>query len=166
MGAYTGAVNHTQTYLLMVHDDSEGRMYLDDDRLRISWPDVGARPVFKKGSELLRQASEALGGTYVPNLTWNELTGQQLLTGHPLGGAPMAEDARDGVVNHKGQVFSDVSGSAVHRGLYVMDGSTIPRSLGANPLLTICALAERSCRHLAEDHGWSIKYDLPSRSAG
>lgn len=166
MGPYTGAVNHTQTYLLMVHDDSEGRMYLDDDRLRISWPDVGDRPVFKKGSELLQRASEALGGTYVPNLTWNELTGQQLLTGHPLGGAPMAEDAQDGVVNHKGQVFSDVSGSAVHQGLYVMDGAIIPRSLGANPLLTICALAERSCRHLAETHGWSINYDLPSRSTG
>jgi cholesterol oxidase len=125
---------------------------------------VGGQPSFERASELLRQASEAIGGTYIKNLFWNELTGQQLLTGHPLGGSPMAEDARDGVVNHKGQVFSGASGSAVHQGLYVVDGAIIPRSLGANPLLTICALAERSCHYLAVDRGWTINYDQHPRT--
>ncbi|MCI0600196.1 MAG: GMC family oxidoreductase [Beijerinckiaceae bacterium] len=96
--------------------------------------------------------------------TWNELASQQLLTGHPLGGSPMAGDASAGVVNHKGQVYSSSSGTAVYRGLYVMDAAAIPRSLGANPLLTVCALAERSCHHLARDYGLTINYDLPSRS--
>ena len=40
-GPYVGAVRNTQTYLIMGHDDTEGRMYLEKDRLRIAWPRVG-----------------------------------------------------------------------------------------------------------------------------
>ena len=78
----------------------------------------------------------------------------------------MAGTAVDGVVNHKGQVYADVAGTMVHDGLYVMDGAVIPRSLGVNPLLTITALAERSCALLAADRGWQIDYALPSTPAG
>lgn len=159
-GAYTGAVRNTQTYVVVAHDDSGGAMYLEDERLRIRWPGVGRQPGFERASAAMRRATEALGGTYLPIPTWNTLTNQQLLTGHPLGGCPMAEDAQDGVVNHKGQVYRDASGTAVHRGLYVADAAVIPRSLGVNPLLTISALAERSCDHLARDHGWTIDHTL------
>lgn len=68
----------------------------------------------------------------------------------------MGREREDGVVNHKGQVFdgNPRTGSAdVHEGLYVIDGSVIPRSLGVNPLLTITALAERALIHLARDYG-------------
>jgi cholesterol oxidase len=44
----------------------------------------------------------------------------------------------------------------VHEGLYVMDGSIMPRSLGVNPLLTITALAERAMLHFARDRGLSF----------
>ena len=69
-----------------------------------------------------------------------------LVTVHPLGGAVMGEDAASGVVDERGRVFAGTSGEAVHDGLYVCDGSIVPRSLGANPLLTICALAPASSR--------------------
>ncbi|MEZ5380297.1 MAG: GMC oxidoreductase [Microthrixaceae bacterium] len=58
----------------------------------------------------------------------------------------MGSDAADGVVNHRGEVFAGQCGHATHAGLYVTDGSVIPRSLGANPSLTIAALAERTAR--------------------
>ena len=157
-GSYTGAVDNTQIYVVVAHDDSGGRMFLEDDRLRIRWPGVGKQPEFEKASEMMRQVTQALGGTYIPNPAWNEWTDQDLLTGHPLGGCPMADDAGSGVVNHKGQVYVGGSGTAVHDGLYVMDAAVIPRSLGVNPLLTISALAERCCHHLAEDRGWHLDY--------
>jgi cholesterol oxidase len=62
----------------------------------------------------------------------------------------MGEDASRGVVNHKCQVFS--RGDHVHAGLYVCDGSVIPRSIGVNPFLTITALTERAMIHYARDH--------------
>ena len=41
----------------------------------------------------------------------------------------------------------------------------IPVPLGVNPLLTISAMAERTCAIAAEDRGWTIDYALPSKPA-
>jgi cholesterol oxidase len=158
LGPYTGAVHNTLNYLVVSHDDSGGRMYLENDKLRLSWLGVGRSAAMRQASDLIRQASEALAGDFVPDPVWNRFTGQQLITGHPLGGCVMGESADSAVVNHRGQVFSGTSGTSVHKGLYVMDGAVIPRSLGVNPLLTISALAERSSALLAADHGWTIPY--------
>ena len=162
LGAYHGAVRNTQVYLVMTHDDGAGRMRLEDDRLRIDWPDVGTQPIFTEVDRRLKEATRPLGGTFVKNPIWSELTNHGLITVHPLGGCIIAEDAERGVVNHKGQVFGGIRGTDVYDGLYVADGSVVPRSLGVNPLLTISALAERTCALLAKDRGWRISYDLPS----
>ena len=85
------------------------------------------------------------------------MMGHQPATAHPLGGCGMGRERGDGVVNHKGQVFDAgarrAASTAVHEGLYVIDGAVMPRSLGVNPLLTITALAERAMLHMARDHG-------------
>lgn len=164
-GPYHGAVRNTQTYLVMAHDGGAGTMVLENDRLRIHWPGVGAEPIFAKGDDRLAAASVPLGGIYLKNPLWSKIFKDNLTTVHPLGGCAMAADAAHGVVNHKGQVFSSAQGSAVYENLYVSDGSVIPRSLGVNPLLTISALAERCCALIAKDRGWQIDYQLPSAAA-
>jgi cholesterol oxidase len=161
-GPAAGTLSHTQTFLVMSHDGSDGRLYLDNDRLRVDWANVGKRPVFERDNEQLEAATRALGGIFVKNPVWSRMFKHGLITVHPLGGCPMARTAADGVVNHKGQVYAEGSGTVVHDGLYVMDGAVIPRSLGVNPLLTITALAERNCALLARDRGWHIDYALPS----
>ena len=163
-GPYHGAVNRTQTYLVMTHDNGSGRMTLDaQGSLALNWPGVGDQPIFQKVNDRLKQATDALGGTFVHNPLWSKLLKRNLTTVHPLGGCVMGDSAEGGVVNHKGQVFSGAAGTGVYDGLYVADGSVIPTPLGVNPLLTISAVAERSMALLAKDRGWQIDYSLPSR---
>lgn len=161
-GPYYGAVQHTQTYLVMSHDDGRGKLLLDRDQLQINWSNVGGQSIFSVIHARLQDATKPLEGIYIPNPIWSEATEHTLITVHPLGGCIMADDARDGVVNHKGQVFSHNLGTDVYKNLYVSDGSIIPRSLGVNPLLTISALAERCAAWIAKDNAWEINYALPS----
>jgi cholesterol oxidase len=148
LGAYSGAVNNTLFFLAMAHDQSQGRLFLENDRLRASYSGLGNEPQFQAASNVLDRLSHALAGTYVKNPIWNALTHHNTVTGHPLGGCPIADRAEDGVVNEKGQVFCVDAGAEVHTGLYVMDGSIVPTALGVNPLMTISALAERCCDQL------------------
>lgn len=154
-GPYRGALNMTQTYLVMSHDDGAGRMELVDDKLRIHWPGVGSQPIFEKVNAKLTKAADALDGTYVPNPVWNSaLLRHALVTVHPLGGCVMGDSAERGVVNDRLQVYSGAAGTHVHPGLYVMDGAVIPRPLGVNPFLTISAVAERAMALMAAERGW------------
>ena len=75
---------------------------------------------------------------------------------HPLGGCRMADSKDFGVVDHRGEVFD-------YPGLFCMDSSSIPTSLGVNPSLTISAVAERACEELIAR---SADYGLPARPAG
>ncbi len=169
-GAYTGAVNHTMTFLVMAQDGAGGALRLDDDAVRVEWPDVGDRPVFKRISETLERATAALGGKYVDNPMWHKWLGRNLITVHPLGGCALTDDAASGVIDARNRVFSGPSGEAVHDGLYVVDGAAMPRCLGVNPSITISAIAERAMMIYAEDH--SLEFDdapnpgAPRRHAG
>ncbi|MDQ3934105.1 MAG: FAD-dependent oxidoreductase [Actinomycetota bacterium] len=75
---------------------------------------------------------------------------------HPLGGCRMAESKDLGVVDHRCEAFDN-------EGLFCIDSSAIPSSLGVNPSLTIAAVSERAAAHLtarAHDLG------LPRRPPG
>jgi cholesterol oxidase len=78
-------------------------------------------------------------------------------TAHILGGAVIAANAAQGVIDTRHEVFG-------HPGLYVVDASAIPVNLGVNPSLTITALAERFASLIppAADHGSSA----PARGQG
>jgi len=166
-GAYRGKMAHTQTLLVMSHDGAAGQVVLHADRVRVNWPGAGNLPENLQVHEELKRLTVARGGTYVRNPVWSQALGHQLITVHPLGGCPMGETGLLGVVNHKNQVFRG-DGGAAYEGLYVMDGSVVPRSVGVNPLMTISALSERACALIASDRGWSIDYSfglMPARPA-
>ncbi len=152
-GPYKGATNNTQTYLIMSNDDGAGEMSLNKNgHLDINWKSVGSQPIFQKASDAMEAATKALGGTYIPNATWNKMMGYDLVTVHPLGGCCMGDDASSGVTDHTGNVF-DGSGGGTHGGLYVLDGAILPTPVGTNPLLTISAVAERACKLIIQDLG-------------
>lgn len=62
---------------------------------------------------------------------------------HPLGTARIAPNPGNGVCDSDHQVFG-------RQGLYVMDGSSVPGSLGANPQVTIMAMALRAAKRIAD----------------
>ena len=136
-------MDRTLTYLIMSSDDDRGRIELDDDRVRVRWPGVGGQRVFAHDNDMIKTAAGALNATFVPDPIWTKPLGRSLITVHPLGGCVMGDDPNCGVVDHFGRVFDPSTGDP-YKGLYVLDGSIVPRPLAVNPLLTICALAERS----------------------
>jgi choline dehydrogenase-like flavoprotein len=81
---------------------------------------------------------------------------QGVYCGHPLGGCRMAESPDLGVVDDGGAVYG-------YEGLYCIDGSIVPTSLGVNPSLTISALCERCAERLV-DRG--ADFGLPAKPAG
>ena len=153
-GVYKGPFAHLQTFFAVSHDSASGHITLGKDRAELHWPDAEKEPVYQRLDALLDKLVSAVGGNYIKNPLAGGVMGHQPATAHPLGGCSMAGNVEQGVVNHKSQVFDPAGNTdtAIHRGLYVIDGSIIPRSLGVNPLLTITALAERAMHHYFADH--------------
>jgi len=164
-GVYKGPFASLQTFFAVSHDTASGRLVLEDDRLTLSWPGARDEPVYARLDAALEALVGHAGGSYVKNPLAGTMMGQQPATAHPLGGCGMGRERSCGVIDHKCRVFDAgaAGGSAdVHDGLYVIDGSVMPRSLGVNPLLTIAALAERAMLHLAADCG--LAFDDAPRS--
>lgn len=161
-GAYSGAVHNTQIFFAVGHDGAGGELTLSGDQVEIAWPNALQNPAYERIHATLKRAVAATGGTYVPNPVSSRLLGGNLLTVHPLGGCGMGQDRASGVVDHACRVFDgdpSKGADAVHEGLYVMDGSVVPRSLGVHPLLTITALAERAMILMARRQGKQLSVE-------
>ena len=158
------AAARTLTFLVMSDEATSGSLRLQRNRVTVDWPDARHDTEVHKSNALLDSVSGSIGAEYAPVPVWTEAMGHQLLSVHPLGGCVMADDATSGVVNDKGEVFSDASGSATHTGLHVLDGSIIPRALDTNPSLTISALAERATQLICDERGWPL--DLSPATGG
>ncbi|MFT3921795.1 MAG: GMC family oxidoreductase [Myxococcales bacterium] len=97
----------------------------------------------REANEAARAFAEASGGTPLNSVL--ESVGNLSVTAHILGGAVMAPNPEQGVIDRDHQVFG-------YAGLYVVDGSALPVNVGVNPSLTIAALAERfAARFLARE---------------
>jgi len=117
--------------LAMGRDCPDSRLELRDGLLDLD-SGRGSAAYYRTVEDRLRALAGALGARYRPGVTARL---SRMITVHPLGGAAMARSARDGVVDRHGEVFG-------HPGLFVVDGAMMPGPVGANPSLTIAAMAE------------------------
>ena len=131
-------------YLLIGRDAADGRMRLSPlfRKFEIRWSKAGSAQLFADLEQTARELAEAADATPFYALEGGPLS--TFTTVHPLGGCPMADDPADGVVDDLGRVHGQP-------GLYVLDGSIVPTSLGVNPSKTIAALAERGAAALVEE---------------
>jgi choline dehydrogenase-like flavoprotein len=145
-----GSIERTQTYLIMSHDSNQASLTLKDDKIVLEFLGVGRSEHVQYLNDVLKRATQAVGGTFV-NSPFYAALGQQEITVHPIGGACMSNDGtgEHGVTNHVGEVFTG-SGKETHHGLIVTDGAVVPTALGVNPFATITALAERSVEYAAK----------------
>ncbi|MBL8359321.1 MAG: GMC family oxidoreductase N-terminal domain-containing protein [Rubrivivax sp.] len=154
---------HTQVLLTMGHDGSAGHLVRlgDRDTTVPYWPGpLETLPTYRRQARMFQRAERG-GGVHLDAPSWQLMppAAERLMSGpkatrsqltvHPLGGCVMADRYEDGVVDHRGRAWR--SPGQPWRGLYVLDGSIVPTSLGVNPLLTITALAERAMTFLLEE---------------
>jgi hypothetical protein len=160
LGPYikNGSVRRTMVFLTMSHDENQGTITIENDQAAVRWEGASEAGGYKsRVLTTLKTMTDHMGGIFVKS---------PAMTVHPLGGAVMSADASGsgGVVSHRGELFSE-HGGAVHKGIFCVDGSVVPTSLGellpwigslhrymmtnsmkgVNPCATITALAERTC---------------------
>lgn len=174
------AIEKTLLVGLIGHDEADGSLRLpleaarvtnataQEGTLQIVWPQARNGEQINAAYERLREyvAKSFTGAKVIANPMWRllpkglkELVTQPLgpvLTVHPLGGCPIGVDDSKGVVDDCGRVFNsgDKKSQDWQGSLIVLDGSIIPSSLGANPALTISAVALRAVQYLAVEWGF------------
>jgi hypothetical protein len=145
----------------MGKDNSDARLVFDNDNGRLDLENDYSldQQVFRDIIETMKLFAKEIGKNGETSLMipfWDQTRKTQFVV-HPLGGCPMGKSNAEGVVDSMGRLFKGNSG--VYDGLYVVDGSILPSSIGVNPSLTIAALAFRIAENtLAEGN----KEYLPS----
>lgn len=150
--ARLNTAEHTMAWFAQSVDASNGYMTLRRPwyapwrrRLHLVWDITPSETTFRRVNALHKRLAAANQARFTLTLpTWTLL--RDLATPHPLGGCRMADSPREGVVDHRGEVFG-------YPGLYVADGAIIPFALGINPSRTIAALAERNVAILIREAG-------------
>tara|TARA_B100000959_G_C14869261_1_gene577637 strand:- start:163 stop:1164 length:1002 start_codon:yes stop_codon:yes gene_type:complete len=131
-GIFLLVMQPINNYLRLVHE----RKWWKFGATSINTKNESNQPIpgrIEIGEKLAASIASKLGGTC--STTYTSAILNIPTTAHILGGARLAESKESGVVNKNLEVFG-------HKGLYVIDGSSIPSNLGVNPSLTITALAE------------------------
>jgi cholesterol oxidase len=124
----------------MGRDTPDGVMRLSEGWLDIDWGTRNSSKHFERMRGAMRDIVDTWGGKFVDNPMWFF---KRVITVHPLGGCPMGRHTDEGVTDEWGEVYGVP-------GLYVADGSVMPGPVGANPSLTIAALAERFAERMVE----------------
>lgn len=100
------------------------------------------------GQEVMHRYAAKVNGTSMNAVM--ELAFNMSSTAHIIGGCPMSNDAKTGVVNE----FFQVHG---YPNMLILDGSIVPANLGVNPSLTITALSEYAMAQIPPKPGTITK---------
>jgi cholesterol oxidase len=109
----------------------------------VDWTTKTSREYFDGVRDTMGLLAGQLGGRFRENPLGRL---HRVITVHPLGGCPMGWHSGDGVVDARGEVFN-------YPGLFIADGSVMPGPTGANPSLTIAAMADHFADHIIESYG-------------
>ncbi len=120
----------TTLYLMLNRVPKLGAAHYDKQqgKLTLDWDRSNTENMQKNAEYFIRKMSDANGGTR-SHLLFHNGWGYDVCY-HPLGGAVLGEATDQ---------FGKLNG---HEGLYVLDGSLIPGTVGVNPFVTITAVAE------------------------
>ncbi|MEH1126944.1 GMC family oxidoreductase [Micromonospora sp. CPCC 206061] len=119
----------------MGRDVPDGVLRLRGEYLDVQLTAETSREYFDRLRGTMRAIAAELGARFTDLPTaW----AKRSITVHPLGGAPMGRHPKEGTCDAYGEVFG-------FPGLYVLDGALLPGPVGANPSLTIAAVADRAC---------------------
>jgi cholesterol oxidase len=124
----------------MGRDVPDGRLRLRGGKLDVQWSAKASAEHFDRLETTMQRIADVLGAEYSGLPAW---LGKRFITVHPLGGAAMGHHPDEGVCDGYGEVFG-------HPGLFIADGAAMPGPVGANPSLTIAALADRLSTRLLE----------------
>jgi cholesterol oxidase len=136
LGALLGGLDPAVLPLLgMGRDEPDGVLRRGGDgKLDLVRPLAGSRAYYDRVRALSKSLAQAMGAGYEDSLFWRF---NLAITVHPLGGCAMGETRDTGVVSPMdGHVWG-------YDDLHVADGSVMPGPVGANPSLTIAAVAHR-----------------------
>jgi cholesterol oxidase len=140
---------HRAVLLAMGRDAALGALHYDAKakRLIADLNLVELTPGYSKQEALMTDVARELGGELRTSPTWNFL--RKPITVHNQGGCRMSDHWKYGVTNEFGKVHHC-------RGLYILDGAILCKSVGVNPSATIAALAERGVHHFISKFkpGW------------
>jgi cholesterol oxidase len=95
------------------------------------------------GNQAARWLAERTGGIAQSNVL--EALGNIPSTAHLLGGAVIADNPTNGVIDKDLHVFG-------YHNMLICDGSAMPANPGVNPALTITALAEHAMAQIPRSH--------------
>jgi cholesterol oxidase len=137
-------ISDSFVFMIFGRDAANGQMRLTPflRRLEIDWNRAASDGLFAREHQTVDELAHAADANSFYPL--DDVPGGKFVTVHPLGGCPMADDSRSGVVTDTGRVHG-------YDRLIVLDGSIVPTAIGVNPSKTIAALAERGIARFLEE---------------
>ncbi|MCK4661725.1 MAG: GMC family oxidoreductase [Bacteroidales bacterium] len=142
--------DNTIIFLVMQTLDNSMRMVLKrglfgNSKLRIKNDGNKKVPAYiHAGQDVMYRYSKKANAT--PQNALTEILFDIPSTAHILGGCPMGEIDKEGVINKNFEVFN-------YPNMHILDGSVVQGNLGVNPSFTITALVEYAMSKIPEKTG-------------